>query len=442
MSHPTPSTHRGMGARPFSDGTAFRVWAPFASHVFVIGTFNNWAEDAHPLASEDNGYWSTDVCEAKAGDTYKYLIRNGSETLRRIDPYAKEVTHSAGSGIIVDSEFDWGDSSFQMPAWNKLIIYEMHIGTFNDVPGGPPGNLDTAIEKLPHISELGATAIQIMPSAEFPGDFSWGYNPSHLFAIETAYGGPKAFKQFIKAAHDLDLAVIFDVVYNHLGPHDLDLWQFDGWHLNNKGGIYFYNDRRCATPWGHTRPDYGRREVRQFLRDNALIWLREYRVDGLRWDATAFIRNINGRNNDPGGDIPDGWRLMQWINDEINSRQGWKIEIAEDMQNNEWLTKETDGSGAGFDAQWDAPFVHAIRNAVIGPEDSGRDMFAVRNAIVSIDITRMSLSVSFIRNLTMMWRTDGLVSRMKFGLTVRRAIFQKNGPLWGRRWSLPPQGFR
>jgi len=369
-----------MGAVPFVGGTAFRVWAPNADQVHVSGTFNKWSEALNPLAHEGGGYWSTDVAGAKPGDEYVYNISNGGRQLRRIDPYAREVTSSAGNAVIHDPNFDWGPGSFRMSAWNELVIYEMHIGTFNDQPGGPPGNFDSAIEKLPHLKKLGINAIQIMPSAEFAGDFSWGYNTALPFAIETAYGGSHAFKALIKAAHELGIAVIFDVVYNHLGPGDLDLWQFDGWSQNGKGGIYFYNDWRSKTPWADTRPDYGREEVCQYIRDNVLMWLEEYRLDGLRWDATAFIRNVNG-GDDPAYNIPDGWRLMQRLNSEIDARQGWKINIAEDLQSNAWVTKDVGGGGAGFDAQWDAGFVHPIRGAIIPPDDHSRDLGAVWSAI-------------------------------------------------------------
>jgi alpha-glucan phosphorylase-like protein len=178
-----------------------------------------------------------------------------------------------------------------------MVIYEMHIGTFNDQPGGPPGNLSSAIEKLPYLQELGINTIAVMPVMEFAGGFSWGYNPALIFAIESDYGGPRAFKEFVKAAHVNDIAVIFDVVYNHFGPSDLDIWQFDGWSENDKGGIYFYNDWRSQTPWGETRPDYGREEVRHYIHENSIMWLEEYRVDGLRWDMTAFALRMSGYHN-------------------------------------------------------------------------------------------------------------------------------------------------
>ncbi|MDY7020000.1 MAG: alpha-amylase family glycosyl hydrolase, partial [Cyanobacteriota bacterium] len=222
-------------------------------------------------------------------------------------------------------------------------------------------------------------AIEIMPSAEFAADFSWGYNPADIFAVETAYGGSQALKEFVNEAHQNGIMVILDVVYNHFGPSDLDLWQFDGWSENDKGGIYFYNDRRSETAWGETRPDYGRPEVRQFLRDNALMWLTEYHLDGLRWDSTLNVRSME----EDGTEIPDGWSLMQWINEEINSRFPKKITIAEDLRDNHWITKDIGAGGAGFDAQWDHLFIHPIRNAIIPPDDASRDLYAVRDAIAN-----------------------------------------------------------
>ncbi len=372
----------GMGAIPHENGVSFRLWAPFAEAVNVVGTFNDWDETAVSLEPEGDGYWAVDVPEAKPGDEYKYVITKGSEKLHRLDPYARQVTSSVGNCVIHEPHFDWGESeSFQIAPWNELVIYEMHIGTFNDDPGGKPGSFGTAIEKLPYLRKLGINAIEVMPPMEFPGGFSWGYNASLPFAVETDYGGPQAFKAFVKAAHEQGIAVILDVVYNHLGPSDLDLWRFDGWSENEGGGIYFYNDDRSKTPWGDTRPDYGRPEVRQYLRDNALMWLEEYHVDGLRWDATAFIRNINGHDQNPASDLPQGWQLMQWINEEIQRQSPHKISIAEDLRGNEWLVKDTGAGGAGFGSQWDSNFVHPVRAALISGDDAMRDLNAVCEAL-------------------------------------------------------------
>ncbi len=378
-----PSNRPGMGTLLYQGGAAFRVWAPFASGISVAGEFNAWNATANPLASEGNGYWSADVDGVKIGMQYKFVIHRGQQpVLWRRNPYASEMDAASGNCVVHDPNFDWTGDDFTMPPRNELVIYEMHVGTFNDAPGSGPGTVDEVIPMLPYLADLGVNAIEIMPVAQFPMDYSWGYNPSQPFSVETALGGPQGLYQFVKAAHAQGLAVILDVVYNHFGPGDLDLWRFDGWSApGNNGGIYFYDDARAQTPWGGTRPDFGRGEVRQYLRDNALFWLNKYRLDGLRFDSVVNIRNRNGQNNDPAGDLPDGWNLLQWINDEIRSRQPWKITIAEDLQKNEWITKDTGSGGAGFGSQWDAGFVHPIRSAIITPNDSDRDMFAVRDAL-------------------------------------------------------------
>ncbi len=246
-----------------------------------------------PLAPEGDqapGTWSRDVEGVRPGAEYRFTIRTATGDLSRLDPYARQVTSSVGNAVVYDAHaFDWGDGEFRMPTWNDLVIYEMHIGTFAG-RDGRRGDFDRAIRRLPYLADLGIGAIQLMPPFEFAGDVSWGYNPAHMFAVESTYGGPDAFKRFIRAAHEHGIAVIVDVVYNHIGPSDLDLWRFDGWSEGDWGGIYFYNDERAVTPWGATRPDYGRGEVRAFLRDSAITWLEEFRCDGLRLDATTYVR--------------------------------------------------------------------------------------------------------------------------------------------------------
>lgn len=266
-----------------------------------------------------------------------------------------------------------------MPAWNELVIYELHIGTFN-AKDGHVGTFDTAIERLPHLKALGVNAVEVMPIAEFAGDYSWGYNPAHPDAVESAYGGQEAFKRFVAAAHEMGIAVIVDVVYNHFGPSDISLWQFDGWHENNKGGIYFYNDWRSATPWGDTRPDYGRGEVRKYIFDNAMMWLDDYQADGLRYDMTLYIRSVEASAQNL---IAEGWSLLQWINSEVEARHPGKITIAEDLQNSAELTLKREDGGAHFGTQWDAGFVHPVRAALIEMDDANRSMAAVRDALLN-----------------------------------------------------------
>jgi 1,4-alpha-glucan branching enzyme len=376
-----------MGAIPYGDGTTFRVWAPHAEAVFVTGTFDDWAGDRTALAPDgdgSSGTWSADVPGVAPGAEYRFTIRTQAGDLSRVDPYARHVTSSVGNGIVYDPEgFDWGDDAFEMPAWDDLVIYEMHIGTFA-APDDRTGTFDDARRRLPYLERLGVSAVQIMPPFEFAGDISWGYNPAHLFAIESGYGGPDAFKRFIRDAHGHGIAVIVDVVYNHLGPSDLDLWRFDGWADGEGGGIYFYNDGRAVTPWGATRPDYGRGEVRTFLRDSAVTWLEEFRCDGLRFDATVYIRTIDGDPLSPSTALADGWSLMAWLNDEIRARQPWKITIAEDMKDDTRVVIPTADGGAGFAAQWDAGFIYRVRPALVASEDEARDIDAVATGILGV----------------------------------------------------------
>ena len=382
---PLPAaTQAGMGALPHlsaaaeAAGATFRVWAPNADEVALIGSFNDWT--AAPLHPEADGYWAADAPTARIGDEYKYLIGAGGQEFSRNDPYAREMTGSGGNSVVPDPHFDWGDDNFQMPAWNELVMYELHVGTFNPQTEQPGTFLDVAA-RLPYLRELGINCIEIMPPTEFPGGRSWGYNPAALFALETEYGGARQFRELVKQAHAHGIAVVLDVVYNHFGPDDLALWRFDGWHENEGGGIYFYNDWRAETPWGHNRPDYGRPAVRDYIRDNALMWLEDYRCDGLRLDAIAFVRNVHGEEH-PAADLPDGWNLMRELNAEIQRRQPWKITIAEDLRGNAAITGRLEEGGQGFGAQWDG-FVYPVREALLAHEDADRDLAAVAQAIAT-----------------------------------------------------------
>ncbi len=372
----------GMGSIAHEKGVFFRVWAPNAKSVSVVGDFNEWKDGTNVLEHEENGYWGGNVPTAKVGNEYKYALDTPSGKLQRNDPYGKLMTNSIGNSIVYNSNaFDWGDDNFQMPNWNSLIIYELHTGTFNVKEEGKPGDFHGVIEKLDYLKELGINSIEVMPPFEFPGDFSWGYNPAYPFAIESAYGGADAFKALVKAAHERGIAVILDVVYNHFGPTDMDIWQFDGWNENDMGGIYFYNDWRATTPWGDSRPDYGRPEVRQYIRDNAMMWIEEFRVDGLRMDMIPYIRNVNSDEN-PNTTLQEGISLLRGINAEIAEKYPWKLTIAEDLHGLDSITDHIgkDG-GLGFGSQWDADFVHPVRAALIAQDDADR---AIENVCMAV----------------------------------------------------------
>jgi len=368
-----------MGALPYPGGVTFRVWTQHARAVAVAGPFPTRAGTTRPLARDGDGYWSADVDGAAAGHRYQYLITGpDGQQLTRVDPYARRMDNSNGQSIVHDPTFDWGAETFTMPGWDELVVYELHIGSFHDSPDGPPGSLPSAAEKLPHLAGLGVNAILLLPPAEFPGGFSWGYNSSSIFTVETDYGGPNALKAFIRAAHQHRIAVLCDVVYNHFGTADSAVWLFDGWQdADHPGGVYVYDDARRHTAWGD-RPDYGRPEVRQFLRDNAMMWLDEFRFDGLRWDATSYISSVDGGG---GGPLEDGRALMRRVNGEIDAEQPWKLSMAEDMRRDPWVTRPPGDGGAGFDTQWDAAFVHPVRAALTAVNDDERSMASLRAAL-------------------------------------------------------------
>ena len=378
------STRAGIGAIPFNDGpgvlgVTFRTWAPNATAVAVVGTFNNWNATSHRLSSEGNGWWSRDVALIQAGAQYKFAITRGATTQWKNDARARKLTNSIGNSVVYNPNgYAWQSNNFQIPAWTSIVAYEMHIGTFH-VPTGAalPGTFATATAKLDHLQALGVNVVELMPTNEFAGDISWGYNPAHPFSVESSYGGPDALKAFVDAAHQRGIAVMGDVVFNHFGPQDMDLWQYDGWSTSsNTGGIFFYEDANASTPWG-ARPNYGRGEVRTYIKENTMMWLDEFRLDGLRFDGTKFMR----LRDYAGPEIPDGWSMLQWCNESADAQFPGKFMVAEDLGDNAWITKTTGAGGAGFDSQWDGSFAFPVRSALEAASDSSRDMFAVRDAI-------------------------------------------------------------
>jgi 1,4-alpha-glucan branching enzyme len=362
------SSHPGLGSMPHASGTTFRVWAPHASEMAVAGEFNAWR--AVPMVREpEGGTWSVDLPEARAGQRYKYLI-NG-ETWKR-DPRARQVAEAEHDGIIYDPKaFDWGDAPIPMPARNDLVLYQLHVGTF--AGKNPPATLDDAIAHLDHVRDLGVNAVTLMPVNEFPGKLSWGYNPSDLFAIEADYGGPDALKRFVRVAHERGLAVFMDVIHNHYGQvepapgqEELPLWRFDGWSSNDYGGIYFYNDVRARTPWGSTRPDYGRPEVRAFIRDQIFMFADEYRIGGFRWDSVYNIIICEEGTN------PEGVRLLADINRELAETHPYVVRTAEDHAFDHDMH---------FDNLWDVSYRWALYRQLATSDDNERDMATVADTV-------------------------------------------------------------
>ena len=377
------SSRPGWGSTPYHDasgtGVTFRVWAPNATSVYVPGQFNNWSTTATPLKKEltngvPDGVWSADVAGAVAGQQYKYYLNYIGGSVWRHDPRTRWVVNSSSddgaNDIIYDpTTFNWGGDSLSPPALAGLVIYELHIGAFYDPNSGSslPGKFTDATNRLDYLKNLGVNAVEIMPIAEFPGYYSWGYNPADPYAADNyAYGGPDGFKTLVKACHARGLAVLLDVVHNHYGPTDLDLWDFDGWTGGgNGGGIYFYQDSTlCCTPYG-PRPNYSRQPVRDYIQQNFQMWLDEYHVDGFRWDTPGLMMNAGSTF------INDAATLITNITGMIQSNYPGKINIAEDV------------TGYGFDSTWDLNFHSYLTPQLAYTNDSSRDMTAVSYAVTN-----------------------------------------------------------
>lgn len=365
------SSRPGWGATPYHDaggaGVTFRVWAPNATSVSVPGTFNGWATGAHPLAEEGtSGIWSADVAGALAGDQYKFYV-NGS--LWKRDPRGRMVEHTAGNSIVYDpAAFGWGGDQRLSLDRSDLVIYELHIGSFHDpTPGnGMPGTFQDAIARLDDLADLGISAVEVLPIMEFPGDFSWGYNLSEVYAVENVgYGGPDGLKAFVKACHERGIGVLIDIVHNHYGPWEIDLWNFDG---GAGGGIYFYTAGGiCCTPWG-SRPDYSVAGVRDFIRDSFRMWLEEYHVDGFRWDTPGTMQSYDSGSGYVA--IPEASLLIGEINTMIATEFPGAINIAEDA-----------AFGLGFDSEWWNPFKDAVMGQVTRPAGSTLDAGVIQSAL-------------------------------------------------------------
>ena len=365
-----------LGVELHDEFAYFRLWAPFARSVAIQGEFSDWAEI--PLTKsdqfEEDGTWVTRVADVKPGQSYNYLVTGWrGQKLVRNDPRAKVLTDSDnGLSVIPDDTFDWGDDdAFRPKPLEEQVLYELHVGTFARPDAATAATFADAVTKLDHLQNLGITTIELMPITSMMASFGWGYAPNAVYSVEGVYGGMFGLKNFVKEAHSRGIAVVLDLVYNHFIGGSAGLWQFDGWSENKRGGIYFYNDERGDTPWGG-RPDYGRAEVRDFILDNVAMWLNDYHIDGMRLDSTIYMRNVNGRNNDPVGDIADAWRLLGDISDLAHKIKPSAMMIAEDCAGNDWITKPRPDGGCGFDTQWDLGLPHVIRGALdVGGEPAG-----------------------------------------------------------------------
>jgi maltooligosyltrehalose trehalohydrolase len=333
-----------FGAQPIADGgILFRVWAPLAHSVAVriLGQPIRRIE----MNSTGEGVFEVVAPEVDAGADYKYVIDNDRERPDPVSRWQPEGVH--GPSRVVDPErFVWTDQGWEGIPLKDFLIYELHIGTFT-----PEGTFDSAISKLPFLKELGITAVEIMPVAEFPGGRNWGYDGAHIYAPQSTYGGPDGLKRLVDACHREGLAVVLDVVYNHLGP--------EGNYLGDYVPIFSRNYR---TPWGSAL-NFDNQEsdgIRRYFIDNALYWLTEFHIDALRLDATDRIIDISPHHILE--EIATAFR-------EQSRRLGClAFTIGESDLNDVRVIKPSAECGYGLDAQWSDDFHHSLHPLITGAE--------------------------------------------------------------------------
>ena len=363
-------------------GSGRRMPRPSSSRA----SFDDWDGHAHaarPRRRRHGGHLVRGRRRASApGDEYRFTIRTAGR--RRVAARSVRATgHQLGRqrDRLRPGRVRLGRR--RVPACPAGTTSSSTSSTSGRSRGGPdqPRRLRPRGPAAPYLRDLGISAIQLMPPFEFAGDVSWGYNPAYLFAIESRLRRAGRVQGAHPAAHEHGIAVILDVVYNHLGPSDLDLWQFDGWAEGDGGGIYFYEDERATTPWGDTRPDYGRGEVRHVPARQ-----RDDLARGVPRRRPALGRDAGSRPSTAAAAAPRTARrrlaVPGRVNDEIAERQPWQ---ADDRRGPPFddpaLVAPTAEGGAGFGAQWDAGFVHFVRPALRSRDDDGPGHRAVVGAI-------------------------------------------------------------
>jgi maltooligosyltrehalose trehalohydrolase len=318
------------------------VWAPRATRVEVELPSGRRALEPRP-----RGYWALPEPALPAGTRYRLRLDGGLSLPDPRSGFQPEGVHGP-SEWLDHSTFAWTDEDFVPRPLSHAVIYELHVGTFSAA-----GTFLGALDHLDHLLELGITHVELMPVVEFPGRRGWGYDGVDLFAPHHGYGTPDELKRFVDACHARGLAVLLDVVYNHLGP--------DGNYLGHFGP-YFTNE--YATPWGAAMnfDGSGSDEVRRFFCDNALGWLRDYHFDGLRLDAVHAFHDRSA--------VPFLEQLSREVHELERELGRTKILIAESDLNDPRLIRSLEAAGLGIDAQWSDDFHHALHTLLTG-ERSG-----------------------------------------------------------------------
>jgi maltooligosyltrehalose trehalohydrolase len=343
MIHITRSVERAQemkfGTQVLPNGVRFRLWAPEAT-ALSVKIYN--PHQIVPMTSLPRGWFEVEVEGIGAGALYRFVLGDGIEVPDPASRFQPEDVH--GPSEVVDPRaYKWRDLGWRGRPWEEAIFYEMHIGTFT-----PEGTYVAAIDKLDHLVDLGITAVEIMPVADFPGRWNWGYDGAFLFAPDASYGRPEDLKRFVDEAHARGLMVFLDVVYNHFGPKGNYLAIYAPVHTG-----------KHETPWGPAVnfDDAGSRMIRDFVMANARYWLNEYHFDGLRFDAVHAIADSGPKH------------MLQDLAEQIRAAtDGRHIHlVAENSLNQaQWLTRRDDLTPGLYTAQWSDDIHHCLHTAVTG----------------------------------------------------------------------------
>jgi 1,4-alpha-glucan branching enzyme len=331
----------------------FAFWYPDAAQVWVTLGDSDFEWHDYEMISVEPGVWETKIAKARPGMPYRYKIKllDSDEIITKNDPFARQLSSSIdGNSVVVDEKFTWGDQDFEPVPRDQQMIYELHIGTFNQPDASTAGTFASALEKLPYLKELGVNMVELMPVTSMLDGVGWGYAPIHLFAVEEKYGGHYGLKKFVQTAHEMGIGVILDMVYNHLHPYT-DLPE-----------AYFFSGDLRDTDWG-PRLDYTNPQTQNYLTENVRMWFEDYHIDGMRLDFTIGIRNRNMFADNIEDAIPGGWAILQKMTRTARSVNRRALMIAEDNGANDYLTKPISEQGAGFTAQWGVGFPRALRGA-------------------------------------------------------------------------------
>jgi maltooligosyltrehalose trehalohydrolase len=334
-----------IGANYTGNGKCeFVVWAPLLKDVTL--KLISPAEQVIPMEQDTKGYWVAKVENVSAETLYLYRLENEKDRPDPASHFQPKGVHEP-SQLIEHNSFIWEDDIWKGIVLSEMIIYELHVGTFT-----PDGTFDSILPRISELKDLGINAIEIMPVVQFPGDRNWGYDGAYPFAVQNSYGGPAGLKRLVNECHKKGMAVILDVVYNHIGPEGNYLFDY---------GPYFTD--KYKTSWGMAInfDDAYNNEVRNFFIENALHWFKNYHIDALRLDAVHGISDSSAR--------PFLQELAERVK-EFSSCEGKRFYlIAESDLNNSRVIKPRELGGYGIDAQWCDDFHHSLHTLLTGEKD-------------------------------------------------------------------------